>query len=80
MIAGELIGRVGRTGSIAQGGPVRLHYQVWAIGPGREADVSSGVFTHRLGRAARAHAELVRLARGLGARVGQNGSVLFESA
>jgi murein DD-endopeptidase MepM/ murein hydrolase activator NlpD len=75
--AGATIGEVSNTGSIADGGPVHLHYQVWAVGRGRETEAASGIYTRRFGVAVNAHSELARLARGLGASVGSNGSVRF---
>lgn len=61
--AGQGIGEVGNTGSIAAGGPVHLHYQVWALGRGREAELASGTFTRPFGRAVNPYAQLRRLTR-----------------
>ena len=75
--AGGILGQVSNTGSVAHGGPMHLHYQVWSIGPGRDEERSAGIFTRRFGRAVNPYPELVRLARGLGAGVHSNGHVAF---
>ena len=72
--AGGVLGQVGNTGSIAAGGPMHLHYQVWSIGDGRDTERASGIFTRRFGRAVSPYPELVRLAGGLGARIASRGS------
>lgn len=76
--AGRSLGAVSNTGSIAQGGPMHLHYQVWAIGPGRETETSTLTFERPFGRAVNPYPELVRLARGMGATVMRNGGVRFN--
>jgi len=78
--AGGVLGRVGNTGSVAHGGPMHLHYQVWSTGAGRDAERASGVFTRRFGPSVNPYPELVRLARGLGARVQGSGHVALGLA
>jgi len=73
--SGRLIGYVGNTGSIAQGSHTHLHYQVWVVGSGRDAEVTSGLFVRPFGRSVNPYPELVRLARGMGAQVSRNGGV-----
>lgn len=75
---GQRIGEVGNTGSIAQGSNPHLHYQVWALGGGRDEERESARFVRPFGRSVNPYSELVRLARGLNARVGRNGGVLIS--
>lgn len=76
--AGGVLGQVSNSGSIAQGGPMHLHYQVWEIGTGRDQERASATFTRRFGRAANPYSELARLARMMGARVQSNGHAVFD--
>ncbi|MBL8309344.1 MAG: M23 family metallopeptidase [Burkholderiales bacterium] len=78
--AGEFLGQVSNSGSIARGSAKHLHYQVWTVGAGREAELATGVFDRRFGRAVNPYSELARLAGGLGAHIGANGSVVFTTA
>lgn len=75
--AGSIIGQVSNTGLIADGGPMHLHYQVWEARAGA-TERSSATFARRFGRAVNPHAELVRIARSLGATVSRDGRVRFE--
>lgn len=77
--AGGVIGQVGNTGSIAQGGPTHLHYQVWEIGSGRGQERATGIYTRRFGNAVNPHPELERLARGIGAQVSPSGRAVFHA-
>ncbi len=61
--SGQPIGEVGNSGSLAAGGPVHLHYQVWAVGNGRDSERASGAFTRPLGRAVNPYEQLVALFR-----------------
>lgn len=76
--AGGILGQVSNSGSVAQGGPMHLHYQVWQVGPGRDQERASGRFTRRFGRPVNPYSELARLARSMGARVQSNGGVVFN--
>jgi murein DD-endopeptidase MepM/ murein hydrolase activator NlpD len=76
--AGGVLGQVSNTGSIAHGGPMHLHYQIWETGSGRDQERDSATFTRRFGRAINAYAELARLARGLGGRVQSSTQVAFD--
>jgi murein DD-endopeptidase MepM/ murein hydrolase activator NlpD len=77
--AGIVLGQVGNTGSIAAGGPMHLHYQVWHVGAHRDAERASAVFTRRFGHSVNPYPELARLARQLGARVQVSGRVAFRA-
>jgi murein DD-endopeptidase MepM/ murein hydrolase activator NlpD len=77
VVAGQPLGEVGNSGSIADGGPTHLHYQVWVVGGGRDAELASGVFTRPFGRAVNPYSELRRLAQTLGASVGRDGGVIL---
>ncbi len=78
LAAGQPLGEVGNSGSLAAGSNPHLHYQVWVAGRGRDAEVESLQFSRPLGRSVNPHSELVRLARGLGATVFGNGGVVFN--
>jgi murein DD-endopeptidase MepM/ murein hydrolase activator NlpD len=77
VIPGTPLGYVGNTGSIAQGSHPHLHYQVWVVGPGRAEESGTGVFRRIFGRSENPYRQLVTLARGMGARVGENGGVFI---
>jgi murein DD-endopeptidase MepM/ murein hydrolase activator NlpD len=77
--AGGVLGQVSNSGSVAQGGPMHLHYQVWEVGSGRVAERTSGTFTRRFGRAVNPHGELARLAAALGANVSSGGRAVFDT-
>jgi murein DD-endopeptidase MepM/ murein hydrolase activator NlpD len=66
---GQPIGAVSNTGALADGGPIHLHYQVWAVRPGSAAEIQSLTFTRPLGAAVNPYPELRRLARSAGARM-----------
>jgi murein DD-endopeptidase MepM/ murein hydrolase activator NlpD len=76
--AGQPLGEVGNSGSLAEGGPVHLHYQVWTADIERRSERASGIFTRPLGRSINPYEQLAILARGLGASVGRNGGVIFR--
>ncbi|HJS51558.1 MAG TPA: M23 family metallopeptidase [Pyrinomonadaceae bacterium] len=76
--AGRVLGQVGNTGRLAAGSQTHLHYQVWMIGSGRDAESGSGVFTRSFGQSVNPYDELVRTARSLGAQVGGNGGVFID--
>lgn len=60
---GQRLGEVGNTGTIADGGPPHLHYQVWRVGPRRDSERVSGIFVRPFGAAINPYQELLRLAR-----------------
>lgn len=76
--AGDPLGEVGNTGTIARGSAPHLHYQVWIVGDGRGGERASGTFVRPFGRAVNPYSELRRLAASLGASLNRNGGVLFR--
>lgn len=72
------LGFVGNSGSIAHGSHPHLHYQVWMVGGGRAEESSAGLFHRIFGRSVNPYTELVRLARGMHARVEHNGGVFIS--
>ena len=75
---GTLLGYVSNQGSLARGGPIHLHYQVWFIGAGRREEATTGVYTRPFGVNVDPYPQLRDLAAGLGARVGRDGGVFFR--
>ena len=78
VMPGQVLGFVSNQGSAARGGPIHLHYQVWAIGAGRREEAASGEYTRPFGVDVNPYEQLRDLAVGLGARAGRSGGVFFR--